>query len=168
MRWGYSEGEGVLRKEPEQPKIIQLGTYTISTPNIDQLIDQGNFPKVEPRTWELKWKNSTEIGTVVELALVDFGPNIRNTKAADWIKTNMPGWQPANIQHLLTFAADPRSRQMQLNHSIVALGSTAETRESTFVPYVDRFGQEGGRRLDVYTDFIWEEETRFLVARVVG
>jgi hypothetical protein len=107
----------------------------------------------------------TGIGAVsIEAKLFHFDRYIMSDEAVDAIKTadTSHPWEPAKIEHLLSFGASHPEEQR--HYPIVALGSVAEVYGSRHVPYLRRDGAERRLRLGWWGGG-WRGSCRFLAVR---
>jgi hypothetical protein len=95
-----------------------------------------------------------------ETKVFHFDRGISSKSAVEAIRAD--GWEPAQIEHLLSYGATYPDEQRQ--YPIIALGSVAEVYGDRNVPYLDRGGAERDLGLMWWVSD-WDDDGRFLAVR---
>ena len=160
-----------LRKEPcwitntLQANIGAIVTYVVDcTLSLEEMIKAGNYDWVNSDITAKRFPIKSTGADEWEFKMFHFDRNISSENAVAGIKDDDAAnpWQPAGIEHLLTYGKNNPEEQRKF--PIVGLGSVGKVVGGRSVPGLGRFDSE--RDLDLYwwVDD-WNANCRFLAVR---
>lgn len=129
------------------------------TQSLEDMIRAGCYDwrsdKIARHRFVINGKGEEEL----EAKLFHFGRNISSEYTRSLIQDS--GWEPARIEHLLTFRIMHREKQHR--YPVVALGCVMGFSDEDFIPAIDRVGSGSGITLFLLRS-VWESH-RFLAVR---
>lgn len=160
-----------LRKEPcwvtsaVQAVVGAIVVYVVDCAvSLEDMIKAGNYDYVNSDITAKRFPVKSTGADEWEFKMFHFDRPISSEDAVAGIKLDdiANPWQPAGIEHLLTYGA--RNPEVQQKYSIVALGSVGKINDSRPVSYLGR-GASGRSLYLGWWDDDWHAGYRFLGVR---
>lgn len=134
------------------------------TVSLEDMIKAGNYDWVNSDITAKRFPVKSTGKDEWEFKIFHFDRNISSENAVTGITSDdaTNPWQPAGIEHLLTYGKE--NPEEQRKYPIIGLGSVGKVNGHRYVPCLDRYGSK--RYLDLsWWDDVWSAYCRFFAVR---